>query len=805
MFSDIEGSTKLLLDSGSAPYAEALLEHRRVLREAFTRHGGVEVGTEGDSFFVAFPTATGAVEAARDGQAALALLSIRVRMGLHTGIAHLADDDYVGADVHLAARVAAAAHGGQVLLSSATAALVDPDGLRDLGEHRLKDFPQPVPISQVGTERFPPLRTVSNTNLPRPASAFVGREREVSEIATHLRDGTRLLTLTGPGGSGKSRLAVEAATDLVGGFRAGVFWVGLAAIRDPGLVTAEIATTLGAKSELAAHIADREMLLVIDNLEQVIEAGSQIASLVEACPHLRVLCTSREVLRVRGEVEYAVSPLADREAVELFCVRADMAPDDTIGRLCRALDNLPLAVELAAARARVLSPGQILSRLSTRLDLLKGGRDAEPRQQTLRATIEWSHDLLSEEERRLFARLSVFRGGCTLEAAEEVVDADLDTLAALLDKSLLRQTGDRFWMLETIRAHAAERLEASSEGLVWKRRHAEHFMAVAEEAYPHLTGSPKEWYDLLTAEHDNFRVALDRLGEGGHTQEALELAGALWKFWSPRGHVPEGRARIEAALADDHTPTAARARALNGATAFALRSDDLATAEARAREALQIHRDLGDEAGISYSQYLLGTVIANRGDHERARAIYHESVETFRAMGDDHYTLLALRALAWMHEELGDIEGYRALRREHLELATAVGNQRMIALGKRFMAGLATDDGRFQEALSLAREAFEAHRSLGDQVELASDLRQIAETLIEVGHPGSATRVLATAEAICEQIGGTFESWVVVWTEEMLTTLRAQLEDPDFAAAWEHGQGLMAEEAFALAERTLST
>src|SRR6266508_2212378 len=359
LFTDIEGSTKLLNQLGPQAYAEALREHRRALREAFARHGGVEVDTQGDAFFVAFPTAPGALDAAREAQEAVAQGPVRVRMGLHTGTPHLAEEGYVGQDVHKGARIAAAGHGGQVLLSKETSDLVGPL-VTDLGEHRLKDFEQPVWIFQLGTERFPPLKTISNTNLPRPASSFVGRDKEVEEVGRLLQDGARLLTLTGPSGSGKTRLAIEAAAELVPEFKAGVFWVGLAPVRDPALVPEMIGRTLGAKDGVAFHIREREMLLVLDNLEQVVEAAPELSSLVEECPHLRVLVTSRELLRVRGEVEYPVPPLARPEAVELFCARSRLEPAETIAELCGRLANLPLAVELAAARTRVLSSRQLL-------------------------------------------------------------------------------------------------------------------------------------------------------------------------------------------------------------------------------------------------------------------------------------------------------------------------------------------------------------------------------------------------------------------------------------------------------------
>ena len=452
LFSDVEGSTKLLRDLGAEAYADALAKHRRIVREACEAEHGVEVDTQGDAFFFAFPSAPGAVTAAQTMTDALAESQIHLRIGLHTGTPLVTDEGYVGDDVHFAARVGASAHGGQVVLSQTTRALVDGLLLTDLGEHRLMDIEGAVPIYQLGDKTFPPLKTVSNTNLPRPASSFVGRERELAEVIASVERGTRLLTLTGPGGSGKTRLALEAAASLVPAYKAGVFWVGLASLREASLVTDEIAQALGANDELAVHIGEREMLLLLDNLEQVIEAAPALSGLVQTCPNLTLFCTSRELLRVQGEVEYAVPPLASSEAVALFCERSGLEPSDEIAELCARLDDLPLAVELAAARTKALSPAQILERLSDRLDLLRGGRDAEARQQTLRATIGWSYDLLEGEEQRVFRALSVFAGGCTLDAAEGVIAADLDTLQSLVEKSLLRFANERYWMLETIRS-----------------------------------------------------------------------------------------------------------------------------------------------------------------------------------------------------------------------------------------------------------------------------------------------------------------------------------------------------------------
>jgi class 3 adenylate cyclase len=376
VFTDVEGSTALLEGIGAEAYREALAEHRSLLREVFAANSGYEVDEAGDGLFYAFGSASAAVTAVARASASLADGPVRMRVGVHTGEALLDPPKYVGADVHKAARIMSAAHGGQVLLSAATHELVADDML-DLGSHRLKDFAEPVTLFQLGFERFPSLRTLSNTNLPVPLSSFVGREQEVAAVVSLIRDeAARLVTLAGPGGTGKTRLAVEAAGELVSEFRAGVFWIGLAAVRDPALVTESIALALEANQELTAHIGDKQLLLVIDNLEQVVESAVELTALLQACPNLCMLTTSREVLRVDGEVVYPVPALAEREAVELFCARARIEPDETIAELCDHLDNMPLPLELAAARTSVMTPAQILERISQRS--IQGGPRCRP-------------------------------------------------------------------------------------------------------------------------------------------------------------------------------------------------------------------------------------------------------------------------------------------------------------------------------------------------------------------------------------------------------------------------------------------
>ena len=797
LFTDIEGSTKLLHELGAEAYSDVLAEHRRILRAAFTAHRGVEVDTQGDAFFVAFPSAPDAVHAASEAREALEAGPIRVRMGIHTGNPHVSDEGYVGEDVHRGARIASAGHGGQVLLSNETRTLISVD-VTDLGEHRLKDFSEPVAIFQLGSERFPPLKTISNTNLPRPASSFIGRAREVEQVVGSLKDGARLLTLTGPGGSGKTRLSIEAAAELVPRFRNGVFWAELAPLHDPALVTETIAQTLGAKEDLAKHIGEREMLLVLDNLEQVIAAAPDLASLVEACPNLRLLVTSRELLRVRGEVEYAVPPLADRDAIELFCARSGLAPDEPVTELCRRLDNLPLAVELAAARTKVLSPVQILERLSERLDLLKGGRDADARQRTLRATIEWSHDLLSPAERTLFARLAAFAGGTTLDSAIAIAGADLDTIESLVDKSLVRHTGERFWMLETIRTYAIDQLEQTGEAEQIRLRHAEHYLALAEKDAPYLTGeSPKWWLDLQESEHDNHRAAYDWLESSGHTQEVLRLAGALTELWQFRGPLPEGARRLEAALRADDRPTAARGQALQGAADIAASMGDLPTVRRRTEEALSIHRSLGNARGVAGALWGIGYVLNEEGDPAGAIPILEESVATLRAMGDEHMILHITRTLAWAHDRNGDLDRARALHEENLQRARASGDQVAIANTLGSLASLAVDQGRIHDAIALLRENDVILRDLRDLWGIGQNLGRMARALTAGGRAKTAAQILACFETLTEEAGGA-ETWVLRENEETLATIRQHLDDASIANAWTDGRKLSPEEAMAL-------
>jgi predicted ATPase len=796
LFTDIEGSTRLLRELGAEAYEEALAEHRRLLREAFARRGGVEVDTQGDAFFFAFPSAAEAVEAAREGQQSLFLSSVSVRMGLHTGRPHVGKEGYVGEDVHLAARIAAAGHGGQVLVSQATNALVGGE-LADLGEHRLKDFAEPVRLFQLGQERFAPLKTISNTNLPRPASSFVGREQEVAEVVELLQDSARLVTLSGAGGTGKTRLAIESAAELVPEFRNGVFWIGLAALRDPALVAETVAQTLGAKVGLAEHIGERELLLLLDNFEQVVEAAPELASLLEGCPNLRLLVTSRELLRVRGEVEYSVPPLHQPEAVELFCARSQLPPSDDIAELCARLDDLPLAIELAAARVSVLSPSQILERLSQRLDLLKGGRDAEARQQTLRATIEWSYDLLDDGERRLFARLSVFAGGCTLDAAESVADADLDTLQSLVDKSLLRHSDERFWMLETIRELAHERLAEDGDAADVRQRHAAYFLELGELAEPELqAASSSIWFDRLEAEHDNLRAVLGDALEHGHADVALRLGHAVHAFWFARGYWSEGRRWLEQALAGTSDPRL-RADALPGVGVLALWEGDIEGGRAVSEDLLALADEIGSARPRTNGLMLAGLVA---DDPDEEVQLHTEAARLARELGDSALVGHCTNNIGNVELARGEYERALELFKESLAAGRELGNQDLISRASTNLGLTTLLHGDVEGARPLLRDGLSAARKLGQVDGFVYGFTGLAAAYARE-NPLRAARLLGRAEALCEETAYDLEPLEDSVRDQTRAQIQASLGEDGYAAACAEGRALTLEDALALALR----
>jgi predicted ATPase/class 3 adenylate cyclase len=815
LFTDIEGSTGLLQTLGDR-YPAVLDEHAAILRKAVAEAGGVEVSTHGDAFFVVFTSPAAAVRAALAAQRALADHDwspgppVRVRMGLHTGEGTRGGDDYAGLDVHRAARIADAAHGGQVLVSGTTRALVEhalPDGadLRDLGPHRLRGLAEPERLHQLAAaglpDEFPPPRALDARlgNLPVALSSFVGREPEIAEVERLLGQ-SRLLTLTGPGGSGKTRLALAVADRLLPELGDGAWFVDLAPVTDPALVAAAVANALRVPEAggrpildgLKEHLRDRELLCVVDNFEQVAEAGPVLEELLGAAPRLRVLVTSRVVLSLRGEQEYAVPPLpvpdpdrlpgalADLEAlaaVRLFRERAAAASPrfaltaanaPVVAEICARLDGLPLAIELAATRTKVLAPEQILERLKRRLALLTSGpRSLPERQQTLRAAIAWSYDLLAEAERRLFARLSVFTGGWTFEAAEAVcepasfgLDA-LDGLTSLVDKSLVRRVEPpgwpaRFSMLETIREFGLEQLEALGDADELRRRHAGWFLDLAAAAEPHLTGEDQgTWLDRCDTEHANLRAALRSAIDAGSADRAQATAGALWGFWQQRGHLAEGRRWLAEVLAmpSGQAPTAARAKALTGAGGIVWWIDQRA-ARGFYEEALAIERRLGDPARLAGALYNMAFAVGAEHDLEAVGRLLEESLELYRRAGDEPGAARVLTMQVVPDAMAGRWPRVIARLEEVEAIWRRRGNRLALAFELVWLAFAYGRDGRPEKARATALEALELFREVDNPTGMAIAFVDLAFLLTWEGRHADAVRMAGVAKAQQERVGG---------------------------------------------------
>jgi predicted ATPase/class 3 adenylate cyclase len=760
LFTDVEGSTRLLRELGEE-YAGALAQHRRALRDVLGRHGGLEVDTQGDAFFIAFARASDALAAAEEGQKALCEGPIRVRMGLHTGEPIVTEEGYVGIDVHRAARIAAAGHGGQILVSQSTYDLVDADSLQDLGEHRLKDLTAPERIYQLGDESFPPLKSLNATNLPIAASPLVGRDQEVDDLVRLLTDSTRLVTITGAGGTGKTRLALQVAGELVGSVSDGVFWVSLAGLTDSELVLPTIAQSLGVRDELQEHVRDKAVVLVLDNLEHLLPAAGALGRLLAGAAGLRLLATSRAPLHLSGEREYPLDPLPPSDAVALFCERArsvgrELEPSDTIEAICRRLDGLPLALELAAARTKLLAPETLLERLGHALTLLTGGTsDAPERHKTLRATIEWSYDLLAEDVRRLFARLSVFAGSFALGAAEEVCEADLDSLGSLVDLSLLKPIGEsRFMMLETIREYALDRLEAASEADEMRQRHANHVLAFLNGAEERLRAPDVDMLNELEQEHDNLRAALSWVEQTGQIGAQLELVGRLQYFWAIHGHWLEGRRWAEGALArSEPERTARRAETLVAASRFALSFRDHDAAKAHAQEGLSIFRELGDSRGIAWLQSGLALLAGDSGDYSEAERLHEQATVSAREAGDRSILASATANLADLALRQGQFARAITLSEEALALFRELGNEGGIAWSL-YNLGLCLFHTRcYDEAVSAARESLVLSRRLGDIEGLAWVFVLLGSLLAERGDAEVGATLLGVADGLREGIG----------------------------------------------------
>jgi predicted ATPase/class 3 adenylate cyclase len=808
VFTDVESSTRLLAELGDRAYSRALAEHRKLIREASARLGGVEVDTQGDSFFLAFATARAAIEAVREIGAGLAGGPISVRMGVHTGTPLITDEGYVGADVHRAARIAASGHGGQVLVSASTAALVDLE-LRDLGEHRFKDLAEPERVFQLGHGEYPPIRSLRNVRLPVPATPFLGRKDEVEGVVELLTRGDlRLLTLTGPGGTGKTRLALQAAAEASDRFPDGTWFVALAPLRDPGLVLSAVAGALELKEQpghplentLAAELGQKQALLVLDNVEHLLPGAADDIGALAAAAQATLLVTSRERLQLRAERVYPVPALTEREGIELFLSRAraldpDFSPAGSMAQLCTRLDNLPLALELAAARTTLFSTDQLLRRLSQRLDLLKGGRDLEPRQQTLRATIDWSHDLLAPDERRLFRTLSVF-ADCTYEAAEEVCGADPDTLQSLLDKSLLRRrdspAGVRFWMLETIREYASERLEESGDAPAVRLRHAEWCCELADR----LVGPPGPWlrgeeFGDFQDDYDNVRTALAWTWASGHDELGLRLATV--RFWMRHGLFRDAVAWLEAAAPkiDRGTPQV-QLQALKAAgliTQFVLADPE--RADAYWARGQSVAEDLGDAGAIAWIEDRRSGVDWDRGDFESGIRHFGARAKHYGERGDRLGEADALHLLGENLRDLGRFDEAEKALADADALFRELGLELGVANNTHSRADLALDRGDGAEALRLYREALEVVRSRGVERSVAYCLAGMARVLAARGQDVEAATIWGAVCAAEETLGF-----------RMLAAERRRYENHlarlESTPAWTEGRRLTLEEAVGL-------
>ena len=821
--------------------------------------------------------------------------ALRARMALHTGTTHERDGDYFGPPVNRVARLLSAGHGGQVLISSSTQELVrdhlpPQTHLRDLGERRLKDLSRPERIFQLTARdlpsEFPPLRTLETrtNNLPLQATPLIGREREVEAVCGLLRSSeTRLLTLLGPGGTGKTRVGLQVAAELVDDFEDGVFFVPIAAITDPTLVAPTIARALGlseggarpAEELLEGYLRDRQMLLLLDNFEQILEAAPVVDRLLSTADDLKILATSRTPLGLYGEYEFPIPPLSlpdpdslqplenltEYEAIRLFVERAQAVKPDfaltkenapVVVEICARLDGLPLAIELAAARIKLLPPRLLLDRLGNRLKLLTGGaRNLPERQRTLRNAIEWSYDLLDEGEKMLFGRLGVFSGGATLEAIETVCDARgnlptdvLDGVSSLLDKSLLRQEegagGEpRFAMLETIREFANVKLEESGEVEAVRRAHAEYFLAFAEEAEPMLWGAEDaEWLDRLAQEHDNMRAALSWAMEHGEATLALRVSGALRWFWYMEGYYGEGRRWLEAALGKDWGAAAAeaRARALEGVGWLASSQGDLDRAQSAAKEGLKLsteaglgkvivadfqnvlgdaarhrgdyeraaellekslalHKTVKDTRGVAWSLGDLANVASDRGSYERARALYEEGLVLSRELGGAELLGAYLVSLGDEYLLEGNPERATELNEEAAELYRGRGRKGVLQVALNNLGWSALIRGDRQKAEALHEECLVLCRELGDKLIGAESIEGFACAAGAVGAAERAARLFGAAEALREATGNQQAARAHALRAPYLAAARAQVDEATWSAAWEMGRYMEFEDA----------
>ncbi|HEV3235214.1 MAG TPA: adenylate/guanylate cyclase domain-containing protein [Candidatus Dormibacteraeota bacterium] len=859
LFTDIQGSTVLVQQLGIERWKEILDTHYRVLREQFDAFGGAEVNTEGDAFFIAFSQASQAVAACAAGQRALYAYDwpedavIRVRMGLHTGEAALIGNDYVGLEIHRAARIASSAHGGQVVLSDATRSLVEgalPDGvsLVDLGEHRLKDLSRPEHIWQLRIDglpgEFPALKSLDKTpnNLPTQLTSFVGREHEVAE-GLRLLDSSRLLTLTGPGGTGKTRLSMQIGAEASDNFKHGVFFIPLAPVSDPALVPSTVLQAMGIheadrrppQDQLIEHLKEREVLLILDNFEQLLPAAPYVGEVLKASPSSKAVATSRAALRVYGEQEYPIPPLpvpenaaevpleelAQYEGIKLFIERAvAMKPDFTLTKenaaavagIASLVDGLPLAIELAAARIKLLPPKAMLERLKDRLgDLGGGARDLPERQQTIRGAIAWSYDLMDEPTQRLFARFSVFVRGASLDQieavcgpSEEVSGDIIGGLETLVEHNLLRSAEDdedaRFFMLHVIREYALERLEAMPNAREIHARHATAFEELARLAAPQLTGADqKQWLDRLELENDNLRAAQSWLIGEKDEAGAAGLVASTWRFWQMRGHLFEGRQRAEETLSVVREP-ALRYTTLEAAGGIAYWQGEQATANDFYHEALDIARAGDDKrllANALYNAAFPDIIIAE--SVERAEKELAESLELFGELGDDAGRAKVLWASADLHYMKVPREWQRAIDQllEAKPIFEKEGDKFSLAWCLYTLGGCYMGIRQFDAAAEALNRSLEMFRDADDRSGIVLLFDQMALLAIAQGDMVGGARLDGAARALEQASGvGLIASRVTIEPELEEVAKHLSESQPE---EWAAGQKMSVDEAIAYA------
>ena len=841
LFTDIEHSTQLVRQLGDR-YDAALSAHRRLLREAFERNHGTEMDTQGDAFFVVFARAADALTAAAEAQHALAPhewddgITLRVRMGVHTGEPRLtAGGYYVGLDLTRGARICAAAHGGQILLSDSTRALVgDEVQTRELGAHMLKGIEAPERLFQLLVpglpDEFPPLRARPPGNLPTPRTALVGRHDELAAVVDLLKGESPIVTVTGAGGAGKTRLAVEAAHAVARFFRDGAFFVSLATVDDSGLVPAAVAHALEVSEKgsetvveaIAAELGQRELLLLLDNFEQVVDGAPAVGELLRACPRLTVLATSRERLNLAGECEYSLPPLQSSDAAALFTSRAraalpsvdlDGSSRELVAAICSRLDGLPLAIELAAAQVRVLPLSTILERLEQRLPFVTdGARDLPERQRTLAATIDWSYGLLDEMEQALLVRLAVFVGGWTIDAAQEVGERDdvLSLLVSLRDKSLIAPRvgsdgGPRFAMLETIREYALERLhERREDALAAQRLHANYFLGVAERAATELQGEHQpEWLARLAEEHRNLRAALEWADNVGEHDLVLRTAGALWRFWFIRGHLTEGRTWLARALERRPTqPSELLTRALLGATALAAADDDLTAAQALATERLHVCRELGGDDAIVSALGALANVTVMLGALDDAVRLYEQAAAHARAAGADGALASIMNNLGYVMLLNDDAVGGEARCREAARLFEELGFNTEAAGAWLNVAIALLAEARAPDALPVLARSLRTYAGVQHPDCISYCLDAYAASAEQLGELRHAAVLIGAARAIGRQTGGTPPPLERALRDRTELSIQEALGAAPFAEACREGEELTLDAAVHLALAT---